>query len=185
MTRRCAVFLDRDGTLMRDVGYPRDPAELELLPGVAQALRLLHESGVALVLVSNQSGIGRRLLTDDDLSCVHNCLVQTLAQHGVRLDGICYCPHAPWDQCECRKPRPGLLYRAAAELDLDLTQSFMVGDRLSDVIAGHRAGCRTVLLGAATKPDEMYSTEPDPLPDVVLPDLLTAARWILYQTECR
>lgn len=181
MTGRRAVFLDRDGTLVRDVGYLRNPADIELLPGVIQALTLLRDRDIALVLVSNQSGIGRGLLTGDDLARVHERLTHSLAQHGVRLDGVYYCPHAPWDQCECRKPLPGLLYLAAQELGLDLARSFTVGDKLSDVAAGHRVGCRTVLLGNVPKPIGTSSAEPDKVPDAIVSDLLAAARWIISQ----
>ncbi|GIV76550.1 MAG: D,D-heptose 1,7-bisphosphate phosphatase [Litorilinea sp.] len=183
MADRQAVFLDRDGTLIHDVGYPRDPAEVELLPGVVQALHLLHKRGMALVVISNQSGIGRGLLTDDDLTRVHNRLVQVLAQHGVKLDGAYYCPHAPWERCACRKPHPGLLHRAAEELDLDLADSFMVGDKWSDVAAGHQAGCRTVLLRNRANPMETPPRKLDRTSDMIVPDLLAATYWILSQVH--
>jgi D,D-heptose 1,7-bisphosphate phosphatase len=145
--RRRAIFLDRDGTVTIDTGYPSDPDEVELLPGAADGLRTLRDRGWALVLVSNQSGVGRGLITPEQAQVVHDRLMVTLRASGVELDGAYYCPHAPDDACECRKPRSGLLRRAAAELRLDLAGSVMVGDRQSDVEAGKEAGCRTVLLG--------------------------------------
>lgn len=147
-----AVFLDRDGTLIEDVGYPRDPDEVRLLSGVPAALGRLAAAGLRLVVVSNQSGIGRGLIRTEEASAVHDRLVADLGGQGIVLDGAKYCPHAPGEGCDCRKPAPGMLLDAAAELDLDLGSSFMIGDKQSDVEAGRRAGCRaTVLLamGAA------------------------------------
>jgi D-glycero-D-manno-heptose 1,7-bisphosphate phosphatase len=145
---RRAIFLDRDGTITIDTGYPADPGEVELLPGAAHGLRTLGDRGWALVLVSNQSGVGRGMITPEQAKAVHDRLMVELRASGVELDGAYYCPHSPEDDCECRKPRSGLLRRAAAELRLDLAGSVMVGDRQSDVEAGRGAGCRTVLLGS-------------------------------------
>ena len=141
-----AVFLDRDGTLIDDVGYPRDPARVRLVEGAAEALAQLREAGFRLVVVSNQSGIGRGLISEDEARSVHERFVAELERRGARLDGVRYCPHAPEAACDCRKPAPGMLLAAADELGLDLDASFMVGDKSSDVEAGHRAGARTILL---------------------------------------
>ncbi len=146
-TGRRAVFLDRDGTIIYDRGYLRDPEQVQLLPGAGEALSRLRKEGFYLVLVSNQSGIGRGLMTSEDLKQVHRRLVTLLAKHSVRLDGVYYCPHAPWEGCICRKPAPGMLLRAADELGINLTGSFMVGDKSEDIEAGKRAGCRTILIG--------------------------------------
>jgi D-glycero-D-manno-heptose 1,7-bisphosphate phosphatase len=140
-----AVFLDRDGTLIEDLGYPREPERVRLLAGAAEGLRALRTAGWRLVVVSNQSGIGRGIITDHEARAVHQQFVALLAREGISLDAVRYCPHAPWEKCECRKPAPGLLLTASAELGLDLTGSFMIGDKPSDVEAGHRAGTRTVL----------------------------------------
>jgi D,D-heptose 1,7-bisphosphate phosphatase len=147
--RRRAIFLDRDGTITIDTGYPSDPDDVELLPGTANGLRALRDRGWALVLVSNQSGVGRGLITPAQAQAVHERLTAVLRESGVELDGAYYCPHAPDDGCECRKPRSALLRRAASELGLDLASSVMVGDRQSDVAAGRDAGCTTILLGQA------------------------------------
>jgi histidinol-phosphate phosphatase family protein len=149
---RPAVFLDRDGTLIEDQGYPRCPALVRLLPGVAEALRLLRRHGFLLVVVSNQSGVGRGLITVEQAQSVHQEVVRQLAQSQVALDASYYCFHAPWSQCPCRKPSPGLILRAAEDLRVDLRRSFMVGDRASDVEAGRRAGCGTVLLSRPGSP---------------------------------
>lgn len=143
MSRR-ALFLDRDGTLIVDVGYPRDPALVEPLPGAIDALRALQAS-CALVIISNQSGIARGTITEAEAQAVHARVIAVFAQGGVTFAGAYYCPHAPDAGCRCRKPAPGLLQDAAAELDLDLAASVMIGDKPSDLEAGRAAGCATVL----------------------------------------
>jgi histidinol-phosphate phosphatase family protein len=145
-----AVFLDRDGTVIEDPGYLSDPSGVRLLPGAADALRALRAAGYQLVLVSNQSGIGRGYFTAEQAEAVHRRVVEQLSRKGVVLDDARYCPHAPDDGCPCRKPRPGLLLAAARELGLDLGASFMVGNSSVDIGAGRNAGCRTILFGAQT-----------------------------------
>lgn len=140
MTRR-ALFVDRDGTLIADVRYPRDPALVELLPGAADALRELSGS-FALVIISNQSGIGRGLVSEAEARAVHDRVIDVFARAGVAFAGAYYCPHAPGAGCSCRKPAPGLFLEAARELDLDLASSIMLGDKASDIAAGRAAGCR-------------------------------------------
>jgi histidinol-phosphate phosphatase family protein len=147
-----AVFLDRDGTLIEDVGYPRDPAGVRLLPGATTALRRFRERGLRLVVVSNQSGIGRGLVTREQADAVHARFVELLGRDGVRLDDARYCPHAPDQGCDCRKPAPRLVLEAAAELGVDLPASFMVGDRDRDLESGRRAGCgHLILLDASAR----------------------------------
>lgn len=141
-----AVFLDRDGTAIWDVGYPRDPGEVAVVPGAAEALVELARRGFKVVVASNQSGIGRGLVSPEEAEAVHDRFVAVFEDLGVRIDGVYYCPHAPESGCACRKPSPELLLRAAEDLDLDLGRSIMVGDKASDVEAGRRAGCTTVLL---------------------------------------
>lgn len=150
---RPAVFLDRDGTLIEHVHYLRDPGEVRLLPGAPEALARLRDAGYALVLVTNQSAIGRGLLTVETLGEVHEAMARLLAEHDVALDAIFYCPEAPprdGDRTAVdhpdRKPGPGMLLRAAAELGLDLGASWMIGDMISDALAGRNAGCRDSLL---------------------------------------
>lgn len=171
---RRAVFLDRDGTLIVDAGYPRDPEKVELLPGAVEALSAFRQHGLLLVLISNQSGVGRGMVTPEEAASVHGRFVQILEGAGVRLDGSYYCPHGPDDGCTCRKPSPELLQRAAADHGVDLRSSFMIGDKLIDVETGIRAGCKTILL-------DWDGTKRDPAPR---PDLRTrtwdeAARFIL------
>jgi D-glycero-beta-D-manno-heptose-7-phosphate kinase len=157
---RRAVCLDRDGTVIEDVGYPRDPGRVRLLPGAGAALAELKGQGFLLILISNQSGIGRGLLTQDEADQVHRQVVSALREFGVHLDAAYYCPHAPEERCRCRKPSPQMLLRAAEECDFDLAGSFMVGDKPSDVAAGKQAGCRTILL-AAHAPAGGWDPAPD------------------------
>ncbi|MFN3652491.1 MAG: D-glycero-alpha-D-manno-heptose-1,7-bisphosphate 7-phosphatase [Armatimonadota bacterium] len=176
---RRAVFLDRDGVLIEDTGYPDDPDTIIVLPGVAEALRHLRAGGWALVVVSNQSGVARGKFDEERLRRIHLRLEEILARDGARLDAIYYCPHHPQAEvgdyradCDHRKPSPGMLRSAAAALGLDLPASWMVGDKPSDVEAGRAAGCRTVLIG-----------EEEPGADFVAADLLAAARRILAEDE--
>lgn len=141
---RRPLFLDRDGTLIVDVGYPRDPADVEPLPGAIDALRELQRS-FALVIVSNQSGIGRSLVAEAEARAVHDRVIDVFGRGGVSFAGAYYCPHAPDAGCACRKPAPGMLLDAARDLGLDLAGSIMLGDKASDIAAGRAAGCRHVV----------------------------------------
>lgn len=145
---RPAVFLDRDGTLIRDLHYPAEPEKVALLPGTAMALRLLQQRGFALIVVSNQSGIGRGLIAPSQAEAVHRRFTSILGEAGVHLDACYYCPHAPSESCACRKPAPEMVFRAAREQGIDLGRSVLVGDKQSDIETGRNAGVRTILLGA-------------------------------------
>lgn len=159
MTQDRAVFLDRDGTLVHARHYPSRPEHLVLYDGIAEGLRDLQAAGFRLVVVTNQSGIARGYFTEADLDAMHRRLRAQLAASGVHLDAIYHCPHhvngavsALAIACDCRKPRPGMLRRAAVELSIDLDRSWLVGDILDDVEAGRRAGCRTILVDLGTEP---------------------------------
>ncbi len=141
-----AIFLDRDGTIIFDVGYPKNPQRVLLIPGVVHALRQFIFLGFKLIVISNQSGIGRRIITVNEMNQVNAKLVSILNENQIFLDGIYFCPHSPEEQCNCRKPAPDMILKAATELDINLSLSFMVGDKLSDIEAGKRAGCGTILL---------------------------------------
>ncbi|MCX6239041.1 MAG: HAD family hydrolase [Bacteroidia bacterium] len=141
-----AVFLDRDGTIIRDVDYPKDPKQVELLPGTIGALRSLMDFDYKLVVISNQSGIGRGIITVEEMNQVNAKLISILDKHEIYFDSIYYCPHAPAEQCNCRKPSPEMILNAAEELNINLALSFMVGDKFSDIESGKRAGCGTILL---------------------------------------
>jgi histidinol-phosphate phosphatase family protein len=143
------VFLDRDGTLVRDTGYPHRDADYELLPGVPAALRRLADAGFRLAIVTNQSGIGRGLFSPADFERFQARLVADLAAGGVQIERTYHCPHRPDEGCACRKPEPGLLWRARDELGADLAASWVVGDGAGDVELAARAGCRGAVRVAA------------------------------------
>ncbi|HEY3011840.1 MAG TPA: HAD family hydrolase [Gemmatimonadales bacterium] len=143
-----AVFLDRDGTIIEDAGYLRDPAGMRLLPGAAAAIRRLNASGYRVVAVTNQSGIARGLLSLEDYRSTERWLDELLADQGARLDGHYFCPHLPdvSGPCECRKPGTLLYRQAAARWSLDLTQSWWVGDRVRDALPAEAFGARGILV---------------------------------------
>lgn len=144
MTR--ALFLDRDGTIIEDRGYIRDPALVQLLPGAADVLRELQDAGWALVVVSNQSGVGRGLITPAEMDAVQARFLEVMTAAGVEITASYFCPHRPDENCCCRKPSPFHVEQAAREYGLDLGKSWMMGDRKSDIQCGKNAGCRTIWL---------------------------------------
>jgi D-glycero-D-manno-heptose 1,7-bisphosphate phosphatase len=164
-----AVFLDRDGVLVDDPGYLSRPDEVRLLTGVAEALARLRAAGWRIVVATNQAGVGHGYFSEEELRQIHERLCALLEARGAAVDAIYYCPHHPTAtaaeyrlDCSCRKPLPGLLRAAARELGLNLRECWMIGDRPSDIAAGLRAGCRTVLIdtGSST-PDGDPRAEPD------------------------
>ena len=139
-----ALLLDRDGTLIVDVGYPSDPATVEILGDAARVLAALQRDW-KLVVISNQSGIGRGRITPAQATAVHERFVALFAAHGVTFAGCYYCPHAPDAGCACRKPAPGMILDAARELGLDLARSIAIGDKARDLAAGRAAGCAAAI----------------------------------------
>jgi D-glycero-D-manno-heptose 1,7-bisphosphate phosphatase len=184
--RRPAFFLDRDGVLVEDPGTVLPTQTLELLPGAIEAIRLARAAGRLVFVVTNQTIVARGIATEDEVRSVHANLGQRLAREGAMVEAFYFCPHHPGatlaayrTECSCRKPRPGMLLDAAREWDVDLAASVMVGDRLSDVAAGKRAGCRAGLVTTGQhnappieSPDAYVGVEPD----FVAHDLLSAVR---------
>lgn len=180
---RQAIFLDKDGTLLEDVPYNVEPRLIRLAPRAGEALRLLAPH-YRLMVISNQSGVAHGYFPESALAGVEQRLRQLLATFGVELAGSYYCPHHPQGQvavyrsvCDCRKPQPGMLLRAALDHDIDLGNSWMVGDILDDIEAGRRAGCRTVLIDNGGETEWYVSA--DRQPDFTAGDLYEAAEWIL------
>jgi D-glycero-D-manno-heptose 1,7-bisphosphate phosphatase len=176
MKARRFVFLDRDGTLIVEKDYLARVEDLELLPGTLRGLRLLHNLGLGLVVVSNQSGLGRGYFDSAALEKIHARLTGLLAEGGVSLAGIYVCPHIPEDACECRKPAPGLVHRAAAELNIDPAHSFVIGDKPCDIDLGRRIGATTFLV--RTGYGARYELQGDVRADHVVDDVLAAAHVI-------
>ncbi len=141
-----ALFLDRDGTVIEECGYLKDPALVRLLPGAADALAALASAGWKIVIVSNQSGVGRGLITPAQRDAVQHRFLELMQFFGIPVTDSYVCTHAPGDYCQCRKPSSYLIQRAAIEHSLDLSASWMIGDREADILAGNNAGCRTIWL---------------------------------------
>lgn len=146
MTPRRFVLLDRDGTITVERNYLSDPGQVELLPKVGAGLRRMAQSGLGLIVVTNQSGIARGYFDEQRLAEIHARMNQLLDAEGVRLDAIYVCPHSPEDKCECRKPKPGMVERAAAEFGFDPRQSFIIGDKPCDIDLGHAVGAKALLV---------------------------------------
>lgn len=142
-----ALFLDRDGVIIENrAAYVRSWEDVEFLPGALEALAALRASQYAIVIVTNQSAVGRGIITLAQAEAINRGVLDVIEKNGGRVDGVFTCPHAPGDNCQCRKPKPGLLLQAAEALDLDLSQSVMVGDAVSDLLAGQSAGIRRTFL---------------------------------------
>ena len=179
-----AVFLDRDGTINEEVGYLSRLEQLKIFPSSAAAIRILNQRNIPVIVVTNQSGVARGYFKEDFVHEVHELLQKQLGIADAHIDAFYYCPHHPTEGhspylqiCSCRKPEVGMLLQAARDLHLDLSRSYMVGDMMKDVLAGKKAGTKSILVmtgyGAGEKPDE------DLFPDYTAPDLLAAVDWIL------
>jgi D-glycero-D-manno-heptose 1,7-bisphosphate phosphatase len=177
-----AVFLDRDGTLIEEKGYVHRVEDVSFLPGAVEAVRLLNGAGLKVVVVTNQAGVAWGYYSEEDVYKLHEYISQSLSEKGAFIDAWYFCPHHPEGSvpqyrqvCQCRKPRPGLLCRAAKELNLDLRVSFMVGDKVSDLAAGSAAGCRSILVltGYGLQEQRLANAS------VVVPDVLAAAQTVL------
>jgi D-glycero-D-manno-heptose 1,7-bisphosphate phosphatase len=173
------VFLDRDGTINREVHYLSDPDQLELLPGAAEGLRALGSAGCPLIVVSNQSPIGRGMFTEARLREINGRLTEMLAAEGVQIAGWYWCPHAPWEACACRQPAPGLFLKARDEMGVILETSWVVGDRLNDLRAGRQVGARTILVATGYGQGEYALPERPACVDYFVPTLREAADVIL------
>jgi D-glycero-D-manno-heptose 1,7-bisphosphate phosphatase len=187
-----AVFLDRDGTLIEEVGYLDRIDRLALFPDTIDALRMLQRAGLRLIIATNQSGIAQGLFSEQFVHDLHGHLTNLLAQGGVRLDGIYMCPHHPEAKlpayravCECRKPSSGLVKQAARDFDLDLTRSYMVGDRWRDLLSGQKAGTAGVLVRTGYGATESNAPPAGAAADAVVDNMAAAASWILMRERER
>ena len=176
-----AVFLDRDGTINEEMGYINHLSRFRVFPQAAPAIRRLNEAGLKVVVISNQSGAARGYFPLALMAEVHRHLTELLAAGRARLDGIYLCTHHPNDDCPCRKPKPELIERAAGDLDLDLTRSYLVGDRYTDVATAANAGVKGILVltGYGRGEFEFIKDQAPVQPVYVAQDLADAAAWIL------
>lgn len=178
-----AVFLDRDGVILEEKNYLSREEDVVLLKEAADGIRLLSSVGLKIVIVTNQSGIGRGLFSEGDYRKVMERMLALLGKEGARIDGAYFCPHAPWEGCGCRKPSPGLVFLAEKELDLNLAGSFVVGDKQSDIELARAIGARSILVrtgyGSQTERAEK------PVCDAVAQNLREAAEIIVRWVEGR
>lgn len=182
--KKGAAFLDRDGTIIQQVELMHRAGQLRLLPGAAEAIRLLNQAGIVTVIVTNQPVVARGICTEHEVELINEELKRRLQKKGARIDAIYYCPHHPDAtlaqyrvNCSCRKPEAGLILRAAQEQDLDLGRSVMIGDTTQDIMAGSRAGTRTILVKTGHGGHDPWQY--DCVPDWTVTNLLAAARaWL-------
>jgi D-glycero-D-manno-heptose 1,7-bisphosphate phosphatase len=182
---RPAVFLDRDGTIAEEVGYLNHIDRFRMFPFAADAIRRLNQAGLAVIVATNQSGVGRGYFPEALVHTVHEFMTQQLAAAGALLDAIYYCPHTSADACESRKPKPGMLERAAREHALDLKRSFVVGDRSVDIGLARNVGARSILVRTGYGEGELawHGSKWAVQPDFVAQTLTEAADWILRQPK--
>ncbi len=182
-----AVFLDRDGTIIEERGYLNHPDALELIPGAADGITLLNKVGLKAIVISNQSGVARGYFPEELLDRLHDKMQALLAEQGARVDAIYYCPHHPCignppyrKDCECRKPKIGMLQAAALDLSIDIRGSYLIGDKISDMKTAANAGCTPVLVltGYGKGEWEFNRTRLDAAPAYLAENLLDAANWI-------
>jgi D-glycero-D-manno-heptose 1,7-bisphosphate phosphatase len=187
--KKRAIFLDRDGTINKDVGYPDTSDQIEIYSSSFEALGKINAAGFLAVIITNQSGIGRGYLSEADLEEIHHKMKADFAERGVHVDGIYFCPHYELSEnpryrkdCDCRKPKPGLALRAAKDLGIDLAGSYFIGDKVEDVLFGLNIGARPVLvLTGFGAESEKKLKEMSIRPAHTAPDLLAAVNWILGQ----
>lgn len=168
------AFIDRDGTVIVEKDYLGDPAGVELLPGTVAGLRRLLELGYGLAMVTNQAGVGRGFYTEADMHAVNRRMADLLAEHGLAFEAIYYCPHHSEAGCACRKPAPGMIRQAQAELAVDAERSVVIGDRWSDVALGKGLGMTAILVETGYGADQTR----DAGADAVVADLAAAAEWL-------
>jgi len=180
---RNAVFLDRDGTIAEEVGYLNHASRFRMFPFVAAAIRRLNEAGLPVIVVTNQSGVGRGYFPESLVHSVNELMKKDLAAAGARIDAVYYCPHTSADRCDCRKPKTSLLERAAREHLIELSRSFVVGDRYGDIELARNVRARGILVRTGYGEGELawHSAKWPTQPDFVAEDLSKAADWILRQ----
>lgn len=178
---RIAVFIDRDGTICFDKHYLADPSGLELVPTVVEGIKRLNDSGIPVIVITNQSGVGRGLFDEGRLGVIHDRMEKLLEEKGAWVDDIYFCPHKPDAGCDCRKPAPGMLLRARDEHGIDLKRSFMIGDRMMDIEMAHAVGAKGVLV---PEPGDQYHVDREiekssEKPDFRTNTFMNAVEWVI------
>jgi D-glycero-D-manno-heptose 1,7-bisphosphate phosphatase len=176
------IFLDRDGVINKNRSdYVKNWSEFDFLPGSLEALKLLTLNDYHIILISNQSVINRRMVTTDGLEEIHQKMTAVVSDHGGSIEAIYYCPHVPEDYCDCRKPEPGLIFRAQKDYGVDLSKTSMIGDSFKDISCARRAGCRKAILVRTGHGKEAESLCRDAgiKADHVADDLMSAVKWLL------
>ncbi|MFQ5722543.1 MAG: D-glycero-alpha-D-manno-heptose-1,7-bisphosphate 7-phosphatase [Candidatus Aminicenantales bacterium] len=189
--KKRAVFLDRDGTINRDVGYPNSYNLIEIFPYSFEAVRKINQAGLLAVIITNQSGVGRGLIEESRLEDIHRQMKTAFTLQGARLDGIYYCPHYLFSKlpaykkdCSCRKPLPGLGLRAASELNIDLSHSYMVGDKVEDILFGLNIQAQPILVLTGFGQESKIKLQRQGIqPSHIAPDLLAAVEWIIAKEK--
>lgn len=185
---KIAVFIDRDGTMSEEVGYVNHLSRFKLLQNTAAAIKMLNDAGILAIVATNQAGVARGYFVEDMIGKVHEKLKNELARAGAHLDAIYYCPHHPSagkppyrTDCDCRKPRPGMILKAKDEFDIDLKRSYMIGDKISDVEFGQKLGLKSVMVMTGYGIGEYEHQRQDwkTTPDFMAEDLLGAVKWII------
>ncbi len=188
MKKNTAVFFDRDGTISEEVGYVNHINRFKLLPKSAQAIRMLNKHNILTIVVTNQSGVARGYFEEDLVKKVHNKMKKLLKKEDAHIDAIYYCPHHPTlgplkyrKKCDCRKPKTGMLKKAKSDFNIELKKSYMVGDRMKDVIFGHKAGMKSILVltGYGLGEYEHQRKSWTEQPEYIAKDLLDAIKWII------
>lgn len=176
-----AVFLDRDGVINEEVDHLIDVDDIRILPDVPEAIRRLNEKGFKTVIITNQAAVARGMITEAEMREINERIIALLEVEGAKIDATYYCPHHPdfTGPCECRKPKPGMVQKAAADLDIDLKASFLIGDAKRDIDAGKAAGCRTILVLTGYGKRDVNVAEPD----YVKGDLAEAVKLIVEELD--
>ncbi|MFX1274400.1 MAG: D-glycero-beta-D-manno-heptose 1,7-bisphosphate 7-phosphatase [Promethearchaeota archaeon] len=172
-----AIFLDRDGVINEEMNYLSNPDDFKLIEGVIEALKILKQKGFLLILITNQAGIARGYFTIENLNSIHRKMKNLLEYENIFLDDIYYCPHHPdfTGECDCRKPKPGMILNAKEKYKIDLKESYMIGDTLNDIKAGYNANCKTVLVLTGYGSEEKKKIK-EIIPDLIYKDLLEFAK---------
>lgn len=179
-----AVFFDRDGVINKEIGYLDSPDKVEIIPGVSEAIKLLNENDFIVIIITNQSGIARGYFTENTLIEINNYIKSELEKQQAKIDAIYFCPHHPDDNCQCRKPKIGLIKKAEIEMGIDLARSYLIGDKITDIETGVNAKLKSILLLTGYGKQEKEKLKDSGIEvDYIAKDPLSAIEWILKESD--